>query len=223
MKRKKMEETPESKDFWPVPGVDGEPYPPLVQDALDLVEKETLRRKRAECTHANRKFITGSGQDRYGMRIGYRRACRDCGLVVSCEHPEYAQRRDSVKYIGPGSYVEFWDCRCGERIAKRLKPERKTGTDWLKTAEEERREARRDGMVSRQIRRAAERGFSDLDRDLQECLERGPYRQGALAHNTESFVLRNANGEMVLQMSEEEDRAPDLSWVRTMNGRKYLR
>lgn len=273
MKRKKTEETPKSKDFWPVPGVDGEPYPPLVQDALDRVAKETLRRKRAECSHKNRKFITGTGQDRYGSRIRYRRACRDCHLVVDCEHPENAQHRERVKHIGDGSFLEYWECRCGKMLAKpvgprvrtpnfgfdytRQDPPRQTGTAWLKTEEQERQEIRTDRMVSRQIRRAAERGISDpdspaavlplmvsldhdpgrkpgavegavlkaLDRDLQalqrDMDQQRRYSEGAMAQNTESYILRKANGEVVLSVTEP-DRASDLSWVRTMNGRTKL-
>jgi hypothetical protein len=284
MRRKKDPQTQpaDPAKFWPVPGVDGEPYSPLVQEALDLVAKETLRRKRAECTHTNRKFITGSGQDRYGSRIRYRRACRDCHLVVTCEHPEDAQHRERVKHIGNGSFIEFLECRCGETIAKRVElkrrteiygvpyerreePTRRTGTAWLKTEEEERREARTDRMVSRQIRRAStqlplmittdgdpgtkpgalERAITRaVERDLQESTqvdrvrrvsnwdkevrrvqellnEAQRYSEGAMARSTETYILRKANGEAVLHVTE--DRAPDLSWVRTMNGKQQLR
>lgn len=280
MKRKKTEETPQSKDFWPVPGVDGEPYPPLVQDALDRVAKETLRRKRAECSHKNRKFITGTGQDRYGSRIRYRRACRDCHLVVDCEHPENAQHRERVKHIGDGSFLEYWECRCGKMLAKPLEPRvrtlnfgfdytrqdppRQTGTAWLKTEEQERQETRTDRMLSRQIRRAStqlplmvttdgdpgtkpgalERAITRaVERDLQESTqvdrvrrvsswdkevsrvrklleEAERYNEGILARSAETYILRKANGEAVLHVTE--DRAPDLSWVRTMNGRTKL-
>lgn len=201
--------------FWPVPGVDGEPYPPRVQEALDLVAKETLRRKRAECSHADRMFITGSGQDRYGSRIRYRRACRDCHLVVTCEHPQDAQRRERVKHIGDGSFVEFLECRCGEMIAKRVEPKRRTeiygfpyerreesprrsDTAWLKTEEQERREARTDRMVSRQLKRA-------IERDLQEQIRwTRSYQQGAMARSADNYVIRNAKGEVQYTWTETD-------------------
>lgn len=205
MKRKKTEETPAK--FWPVPGVDGEPYPPRVQEALDLVAKETLRRKRLECKHETRIFVSAASYD-YGKTLRYQRACRDCHTPLNCEHPDNGLRRRSVEYNGGGSFLEYWECNCGELIARRVcEPTRQTGTDWLKTAEQERRT---DRHVSRQIRRVAERA---------ERLQ--PYARGALASSTEMFVLQNANGEAVLVVPAD-DRAPDLSWVRTMNGRKKL-
>lgn len=199
MKRKKTEESP--AEFWPIPGVDGEPYPPLVQEALDLVAKETFRRKRMECKHLDRKFITGASG------VNYRRACRDCHLVVDCEHPEEAQRRQSVRYIGDGVFLEYRECRCGKLIARRV-PEhtRQTGTEWLKTAEQERREDRR---VSRQLRRLQE-----------ETARLRPYTKGTMITSGEVFLVHNARGEPVV-MVPAEDRAPDLSWVRTMQGRYY--
>lgn len=139
----------------------------------------------------------------------------------------------------------------------RVKPKRQTGTDWLKTDEEERRQARTDRMVSRQIRRAAKRGISDpdspsavlplmvtldhdpgrkpgavegavlkaLDRDLQKLQrdmdQQRRYSEGAMSQSTESYILRKANGEMVINVTEP-DRAPDLTWIRTMDGRRIL-
>lgn len=212
--------------FWPVPGVDGEPYPPQVQEALDLVEKETLRRKRAECTHTNRKFITGSGQDRYGSRIRYRRACRDCHLVVECEHPKDAQHRERVKHIGNGNFIEFLECRCGHMIAKRVELKRQTGTAWLKTEEQERREARTDRMVSRQIKRASEvlpialeldhdpgtkpgamerAMLRGMERDLQGRIRwTRSYQQGAMALSMDTHVVRNMKGEELFTWTETD-------------------
>lgn len=80
MKRKKTEGTPKpekSAKFWPVPGVDGEPYPPLVQEALDLVEKETRRRKISECKHEGRYPAVGF-VPHYNESI-HVCACRSCG------------------------------------------------------------------------------------------------------------------------------------------------
>lgn len=248
MRRKKdpQNQPVDPAKFWPVPGVDGEPYPPRVQEALDLVEKETLRHKRAECSHADRMFITGSGQDRYGSRIRYRRACRDCHLVVECEHPQDAQRRERVKHIGDGSFVEFLECRCGEMIAKRVEPKRRTeiygfpyerreepqrqtGTAWLKTEEQERREARTDRMVSRQLKRASdaipvmlkldhdpgtkpgavERAMlRSIEMDLQERLRETrwtrSYQQGAMVRSADNYVIRNAKGEVQYTWTETD-------------------
>jgi len=260
MRRKKTEDTSDPAKFWPIPGVDGEPYPPLVQEALDLVAKETLRRKRAECTHENRVFITGASRDRYSP-IRYRRACRDCHLVVRCEHPEHALTLVKSRYSRySGGYVKASECRCGEIVARRAEPVRRTviygfdyerheepprqtGTTWLKTEEQERQERRTDVHVARQVQRASERlpltlsvdkvystkagAFESallkaLERDLQEITERTKHHgEGALARSSEAYVLRKANGEAVIQVTGD-DRAPDLSWVRTMNGRKQL-
>ncbi len=234
MRRKKDPQTQpaDPAKFWPVPGVDGEPYPPLVQEALDLVEKETLRRKRASCSHTDRMFITGTRNDYYGPRLKYRRACRDCHLVVECEHPEEAQRRERVRYHSPGNFVEFLECRCGETIAKRhqpTKPKRQTGTAWLKTEEQERREARTDRMVSRQLKRASdaipvmlkldhdpgtkpgavERAMlRSIEMDLQERLRETrwtrSYQQGAMARSADNYVIRNAKGEIQYTWTETD-------------------
>lgn len=211
MKRKKTEETPEPAKFWPVPGVDGEPYPPLVQEALDLVAKETKRLKIRECSHEDRYPTTGFSAF-YGIHAEdyHVCACRACGADrISCLpsrecDPEIREARQRMGLRTPVYGFPY----------ERQDPPRQTGTDWLKTAEEERRERRTDRHVSRQIQRVTEK----LDRDLQALQ---PYAKGALASSTEMFVLQNANGEAVLVVPAD-DRAPDLSWVRTMNGRKTL-
>lgn len=221
MKRKKMEATPESKDFWPIPGVDGEPYPPLVQEALDRVAKETLRRKRAECTHEDLMWIAGGREHRYGD-LGYRRACRDCHLVVPCEHPEDGQYRRAVKYISAGRFMEFSDCRCGHTTAKYHEPKKPEepklrtpvyGFDYA---------SRPDAMVSRQLKRAVERAQ--------------PYDQGALRRSInrtaeerdwerirQRNLARRALQAKLPQVITDPDRAPDLTWVRTMSGKEQLR
>lgn len=253
MKRKKTEESTDPTKFWPIPGVDGEPYAPRVQEALDLVAKETLRRKRAECTHTDRMWITGGREHRY-ENLQYRRACRDCHLVVTCEHPENGRR---AKYAR-GDMV-FSECRCGKLIASRpeVKPrmqtpvygfeyERKTGTAWLKTEDEERREARTDRMMSRQINRASTRlpimvslprdpGTKPgaLERAMRESARREP---GAMRRSvkptTEELdrervrqrnLARQALQAKLPQVITDPDRAPDLTWVRTMSGKQILR
>lgn len=225
MRRKKdpQNQPVDPAKFWPVPGVDGEPYPPRVQEALDMVAKETLRRKRAECTHENRKFISGSGQDRYSSRVRYRRACQDCHLVVECEHPKEAQHRERVRYQSPGNFVEFWECRCGETFAKRSEPRMRTpnyGFDY------EHQESRTDRMVSRQIKRASdsipimlkldhdpgtkpgamERAIlGAMERDLQERVRwTRSYSRGAMARDTNNYVMRNAKGDEVFTWTETD-------------------
>lgn len=234
MKRKKTEETPE--EFWPVPGVDGEPYPPRVQEALDLVAKETLRRKRAECQHLNRTFKS-RGRSDYGYgEFRYDRVCEECGLIVSCEHPENGLHRANVRYTGSG-FLEYWKCNCGELIARCIPDRpRQTRTEWLKTEEQERREAR-------QLKQAAERrtphergalrksvavSSAELDRERirQRNLVRRAARQSlpSVLSDPEGeslLLLRNALGEPVV-MVPTEDRAPDLGWVRTMQGKERL-
>lgn len=240
MKRKKTEEAPAK--FWPVPGVDGEPYPPLVQEALDLVEKETLRRKRAECKHLNRRFQAAGRSDHGYGPFRYDRVCEDCGKRLSCEHPDNGLRRKRVEFIRNVSFLEFWECNCGEMIARRVpEPTRQTGTDWLKTAEEERQTERR---MSRHMKRTAEHAISDPDspyavlplmaslrRDIQEIREEAerlkPYAPGALRTSADAgdvFVLRNAKGEAVIMTPKEDDwysHESDMSWIRT-NGRMQL-
>lgn len=252
MRRKKDPQTQpaDPAKFWPVPGVDGEPYPPLVQEALDLVAKETKRLKIRECKHEGRYPTTRfDGPHRRSHHVC---ACRDCGADrIACipnQECDYSRRR-TPNYGFPYERRE----------------ERRTGTAWLKTEEQERREARTDRMVSRQIRRAStrlplmittdgdpgtkpgalERAITRaVERDLQESTEvdrvrrvsswdkeirrvqalleeAERYSEGAMSRDAETYILRNANGEMVLRVTE--DRAPDLSWVRTMNGRQQLR
>lgn len=258
MKRKKMEATPESKDFWPIPGVDGEPYPPLVQDALDLVEKETLRRKRAECKHEDRKWITGTVQGYYSSRTQYRRACRDCHLVVPCEHPEEATYRRAIKYISAGRYMEFWDCRCGHTTAKYHEPKKPEEPKLRTPVYGFDYERHPDAMVSRKLNRAIERAQpydqgalrrsinrTAEERDWERIQRRNTARRAAQkglpqvlsnpegeplfmtgSSDSEAHVLRNNLGASIMVVGgggDGEDRAPDLSWVRTMNGRQQLR
>jgi hypothetical protein len=241
MKRKKTKEETEPK-FWPIPGVDGEPYPPLVQEALDLVEKETLRRKRTECKHLNRRFQAAGRSDHGYGRFRYDRMCEDCGMRVSCEHPDDGLRRQRVEHVGGGSFLEFWECNCGKMIARRV-PERtrQTGTDWLKTADQERRELKRDRRIARQISQAAEDAVSDssspaallpimgeLERDIRALKEEAdwlqPYGKGTLLTSGEVFMVHNAKGEAVIMVPKDDQYSheSDMSWIRTMNGRTKL-
>ena len=257
MRRKKDPQTQpvDPAKFWPVPGVDGEPYPPRVQEALDLIAAETKRLKIRECKHEGRypTHVT-PGWEGLHSRPYHVCACRDCGAErIACipnQECDYSRRR-TPNYGFP--------------YERREAPPRRTGTDWLKTEEQEQREARTDRMVSRQIRRAStrlplmittdgdpgtkpgalERAITRaVERDLQESTqvdrvrrvsswdkevrrvqellnEAERYSEGAMARSAETYILRKANGEMVLQVTE--DRAPDLSWVRTMNGKQQLR
>jgi hypothetical protein len=175
MKRKKTEETPAK--FWPVPGVDGEPYPPLVQEALDLVAKETKRLKIRECEHKGRyPSQVNPGWEGLHSRPYHVCACRDCGADrIAClpaEECDYSRRR-TPSYGFPY-------------------------------------ERREDRHVSRQLRRLQE-----------ETTRLQPYARGTLVTSGEVFLVRNALGEPVV-MVPAENRAPDLSWVRTMQGRKNL-
>lgn len=68
-----------STNFWPVPGIDGEPYPPLVQEALDLVAAETKRRKIQECAHEGRYPATGYTTGYYSSEEYHVCKCRTCG------------------------------------------------------------------------------------------------------------------------------------------------
>ncbi len=209
MKRKKTEETPpDPAKFWPVPGVDGEPYPPLVQEALDLVEKETRRRKIRECEHQGR-YPTQRYLYRYGD-YEHECGCRDCGARGSGEiaclrsrecNPEIQEARRRMGLRTPVYGFSY----------ERPDPPRQTGTAWLKTAEEEGRERRTDRHVSRQIQRVSSAWNQEVQR-VQELLEEAErYGQGELARSSEAFILRKANGEVVLQVTEE-DRSPDLEW-----------
>lgn len=74
-----------STNFWPVPGVDGEPYPLLVQEALDLVAAETKRRKIQECAHEGRYPATGYATGFYSSEEYHVCKCRTCGADrISC-------------------------------------------------------------------------------------------------------------------------------------------
>ncbi len=219
MKRKKTEETPKPEKpakFWPVPGVDGEPYPPLVQEALDLVEKETRRRKIRECKHEGR-YPSQRYLYQYG---GYEHecGCRSCGAKggeIACLrdnecNPEVQEARKRMGLRTPAYGFPF-----------EQGPPRQTGTAWLKTEEQERRERRTDRHVSRQIQRVS--AWDREVRRVHELLEESRrITEGELARSAEGFILRNANGEMVLHVTDNEDRGPDLEWIRTMDGRKRL-
>lgn len=74
MKRKRKD-NPE--DFWPVEGIDY-PYPEEVQKALDLVEAETTRIKRAECAHRFDNYIPMLNDD--GRTIAKVWRCDKCGM-----------------------------------------------------------------------------------------------------------------------------------------------
>jgi hypothetical protein len=200
MKRKKTEE-PSPAKFWPVPGVDGEPYPPHVQEALDLVEKETLRRKRAECTHEHKIFITGKS-DRYS-RVTYQRACRECHLVVKCEHPEKAQHLVEVRYEHSGSFLEFRECRCGDMLFSRkhvkAPPQQTRRTPAYGFTYERKEQPRRE----RQIQRVSSSAWDYEVQRVQKLLEQSQrYNHGALSRSSETYLLRKANGEAALMMPE---------------------
>jgi len=221
MKRKKTEEAPAK--FWPVPGVDGEPYPPLVQEALDLVEKETLRRKRAECKHLNRRFQAAGRSDHGYGPFRYDRVCEDCGKRLSCEHPDNGLRRKRVEFIRNASFLEFWECNCGEMIARRVpEPTRQTGTDWLKTAEEERREQK--GMRTPNYGFPYERCEPPASLlPLMVTASVPKNEPGAF----ESAVFRALQKDMErmkadLQEARRYEHESDMSWIRTMNGRTQL-
>lgn len=200
MKRKKTEEgTPKPEKpakFWPVPGVDGEPYPPLVQEALDLVEKETRRWKIRECKHEDR-YPTQRYLYHYG---GYEHecGCRACGAKggeIACLrdnecNPEVREARKRMGLRTPAYGFAY----------ERQDPPRQTGTAWLKTEEQERRERRTDRHVSHQIQRASVRTNLNAERKrLQDLLEEAqklnPYGEG---------VLRNARGDVVFQSPDDD-------------------
>lgn len=217
MKWKKVEgENPESSGFWPVPGVDGEPYPPRVQDALDLIAEETKRREIRECKHEGRFPTTRfDGPHRRSHHVC---ACRDCGADrIACipnQECDYSRRRT------PNYGFEY---------ERREEPQRRTDTAWLKTEEQERREARTDRMVSRQLKRASdsipvmlkldhdpgtkpgamERALlRSIEMDLQERLRETrwtrSYQQGAMARSADNYVIRNAKGEVQYTWTETD-------------------
>ena len=212
MKRKKMEgETPESPGFWPVPGVDGEPYPPRVQDALDLIAEETKRLKIRECKHEGRfPSQVHPGWEGLHSRPYHVCACRDCGAErIACLTDwecDYSRRRT------PNYGFEY---------ERREEPQPRTDTAWLKTREQKQREARMDLMVARQIKRAAERMRPYEEGALRksitpspEELDRERVRQRNLARRAARDGLPN--------VITNPDQAPDLTWIRTMSGKRVL-
>lgn len=178
MKRKKTEDSTDPAKFWPVPGVDGEPYPPRVQEALDLVEKETRRQKIRECEHPNRyptyQYWTYSGEYTHEC------ACRDCG----------AKGRQEIRCIPSRE--------CNPEV-KEARQRMGLRTPAYGFAYERREQPRWE----RQIQRASGSAWDYEVRQIQKLLgESQRYNSGALSRSSETYILHSANGEAVLMVPD---------------------
>ena len=228
MRRKKVQETTDDPaKFWPVPGVDGEPYPPRVQEALDLVEKETRRRKRAECEHKNRRFQATAAYYYYYYSgdTGYRRKCLDCGADVACEHPESAQRRESVRQVRFGKFREEWKCRCGHRTYRDLDTgSHSRALPVMVTVKEAGRQA---GMFEQSMVRALRQELEELEEETEELLWyndagqlRGSIESVRSLRDWERIRQRNnAHQELRKDSPYVVSKPEDMSWIRTTKKR----
>lgn len=162
MRRKKVQETTDDPaKFWPIPGVDDEPYPPRVQEALDLVEKETRRRKIQECKHEGRfPSQVHPGWEGLHSRPYHVCACRDCGAeriaCVPSGECDYSRKRTPAYGF---SY---------EQIPPMV------------TVKEAGRQA---GMFEQSLVRALQREMADLEDEMEEWEY---YDEGAMRRNIES-------------------------------------
>lgn len=187
MKRRTREDVPTTndQDFWPIPGVDGVPYPEDVQAALDLVAAETKRRLQLHCEHPRRRSEMRLLRDYQRRHVCM---CDVCDLEVPCiptqywecrEHPVRARRGWSgIRTRAYGFPYEAAEESGRQTQSARpyLKP---VGVDYLYAYE----------------RRRVDELRAEADRLTIRA-------EGELARNIRAVY--NANGEMVLTWSDPD-------------------
>jgi hypothetical protein len=201
MRRKKDPQTQpvDPAKFWPVPGVDGEPYPPRVQEALDLVEKETKRLKIRECKHEGRfPSQVHPGWEGLHSRPYHVCACRDCGAErIACvpnQECDYSKRR-TPNY---GFSYERREARTDRMVSRQIKRASETIPVMLKLDHDP---GTKPGAMERAMLRAMER---DLQDRLRETHWTRSYQQGAMAQSITTHTVRNAKGEAQFTWTETD-------------------
>lgn len=181
MKRRTREDVPTTndQDFWPIPGVDGVPYPEAVQASLDLVAAETKRRLQLQCEHPRRRAEMRLLRDYQRRHVCM---CDVCDSDVPCIPTEY------------------WECKEHRVRARR-------GWSGIRTAAygfpyEAAEESGRPSQSARPYLKPVDYSYERTRVDeLRAEAERLTTRnKGELARNIRAVY--NANGEMVLTWSD---------------------
>lgn len=163
------------EDFWPVEGIDY-PYPAHVQEALDLVERETLRLKRANCDHHFDSFRIQRNDDGRVMAKVYE--CAHCGTLRKVGRDWVRTPVYGLPYERRSPYREV-------PISIRMEDP-----------------GRKPGAFEEALSRAMEREFQDLH---AVTIRNRQHYEGSMTSINGVTILRNSNGQVISVTRDEDD------------------
>lgn len=221
MKRKRKDN---SEEFWPVEGIDY-PYPEEVQKALDLVEAETTRVKRAECAHRFDNYTPMLNDD--GRTIAKVWRCDKCGMTRRGEAVTGRMRTPAYgfTYEGPPTSLPIMITTSSSDLGGVLMVNAE-GSFTSSLAAEIARDMEEMDRDMREMRREMDRDMREMARDMERMR---PYREGNLRRSIsvsseeldwERVKARNrARQAARMRLPSVISDPDDMSWIKTTNKR----